>query len=392
MEHTDLTEQQRRMLTRRTFIRSSGAGVILAGMAHASSAFGAELAPKDKQPPNIIVPGPAAKKAGFAIVGLGELSLTQILPAFAVSALGKPVALVSGHREKAEHVAEHYGVPPSGIYSYENFDALKNNPAVDIVYIVLPNSMHAEFAERALKCGKHVLCEKPFTTSVADAERVIRTAADVKRKLMIAYRLRYEPFNQKMIDIAQSKKFGAIHTIVADNIQDTKAPNIRLSRALGGGPLGDVGVYCINACRYLTGEEPIEVSAQAFRPDDDERFAEVPDRILFQLRFASGILANCSAGFSSHTSRRYQVFCQRGWFGLDPAFAYSGLAAHVGTETGVERLQIEAANHFAAEMDHFASCVLNNKEPCTPGEDGLRDVRIMEKIVEAAEMKRVVSL
>lgn len=388
MEHQDNI----RSFSRRRFMHSAGAGIVATGVHAAASAYGIELAPKDKEPPSIQVPGERPKKVGIAVVGLGELSLTQILPAFSSCALAYPAALVSGHPDKAKAVAGHYNVPAGNIYDYENFDRIKDNPDIKIVYIVLPNSMHAEFSIRAMKAGKDVLCEKPLAATVSEAEEMVEVSRSTGRKLMTAYRLRYEPFNQHMIQFAREKKYGAIRIITADNVQDVKAPNIRLSRKLGGGALGDVGVYCINACRYLTAEEPVEVFGQLLRPKDDPRFEEVEDRIIFQLRFPSGVLANCSAGFSSFVSRRYQVFCENGYFGLDPAFSYSGLQAYVGTKSGREQLQIEAANHFASEMDHFAACVVNDADPTTSGEDGLQDMRIISAIYESAEKGRVVKV
>lgn len=221
-------------------------------------------------------------RKGYAVVGLGELALGQILPAFAAATASRPIALVSGHKDKAAKVAGHYGINPKNIYNYETFDELKNNEEVEIVYIVLPNSMHAEFTIRALKAGKHVLCEKPMAVTVAECEEMISVAKEMDKKIMIAYRLRYEPFNQKMIQLAKGRSLGELKLFTSENIQNVKAPDIRLSRALGGGPLGDIGIYCLNAARYITAEEPTEVAGMAFQSRSDPRFEEVPERIVFQ--------------------------------------------------------------------------------------------------------------
>ena len=390
--------------SRRDFLIKGSAGVmtgilgatISQGESNTPHLFGShssiELAPLDKQPSDLPIEDTDKNQAGWAIVGLGALALEQILPAFAVAKRSSPVALVSGHPDKAKKVAKQYDINPQSLYTYDSFDSMKDNDDIDIVYIVLPNSMHAEYTIRALEAGKHVLCEKPMAVTSREAQKMVDAAKSADRKLMIAYRLRYEPFNQKMIELARAKEFGEIRMITADNGQDIKAPNIRLSKTLGGGPLGDVGIYCLNAVRYITGEEPIEVQAMMTQPSKDPRFAEVPDRVTFQLKFASGILANCFAGFSMGTERRYQVYCEKGSFGLDPAFSYSGLEAFTSDKDGKKKLHIEAANHFASEMDHFSECVLNDTEPTTGGEEGLKDMQIIEKINESIESGKRVTL
>lgn len=227
--------------TRRKFL--AAAGVLGAGLV---SRLGAAepLAPPDKQPVGVAVPKPPSRKVGWALVGLGQLAMEEVLPAFGQCRLSQVTALVSGHPAKARQLAKVYGVNEQNIYNYENYDKLRENPDVDVIYIILPNSMHAEYTVRGLAAGKHVLCEKPMATNVAECERMIAEAKNARRKLMIAYRLRYEPFTEKVISIARNMECGRIKLITASNCQDVKAPNIRLSKELGGGPLEDVGVYC----------------------------------------------------------------------------------------------------------------------------------------------------
>ncbi|MDB6117123.1 MAG: gfo 2 [Verrucomicrobiaceae bacterium] len=234
------------------------------------------LAPPDKQPPNLKLPEVPKRKVGYAVVGLGELSLEQVLPAFGACHLSKPAALVSGHPDKARQVADAFQISQDAIYGYEDYDRLANDKRVDVIYIVLPNSMHAEFPIRGLRAGKHVLCEKPMATSTEEAEQMIRAARDANRKLMIAYRLHYEPLNLKAMELSRDGTLGRITTFASSNCQNVKAPNIRLSKGLGGGPLGDVGIYSINAARYILNEEPMQVTAIAHAPSDDGRFREVP--------------------------------------------------------------------------------------------------------------------
>ncbi|AMV23334.1 Glucose--fructose oxidoreductase precursor [Gemmata sp. SH-PL17] len=375
--------------TRRTFMAAS-AGLVGTGLL--AGAEEPPLAPPDKQPPDLKLPELAEKTVGFAIVGLGQLALEEIMPAFAQCKLARPTALVSGHPDKAKRVAAAYGIDPKHIYDYESYDRLRDDPAVGAIYIVLPNSMHAEYTVRGLKAGKHVLCEKPMAPTSTDCKAMIAAAKDAKRKLMIAYRLHYEPFNRAAMKLCADNAIGAVRTILATNCQVTKAPNIRLSKALGGGPVGDVGIYCLNAARYITREEPTEVTAFADEPKDDPRFREVPRSVAFELRFPSGALAHCDCGFDAAESRWFRVNGSTGFIELDNAFGYRGQKLAVARSSGREEIKVQPVNHFAAEMDHFAECVLQNKEPVTPGEEGLADVLAIEAIHESAANGRAVKV
>ena len=209
---------------------------------------------------------PFGKRLGIAVVGLGRLALTEILPGFAQSRHVRVTALVSGERDKALVVAAQYAVPEKNIYDYSNFDALKNNRDVDIVYIVLPNAMHAEYVVRAAQAGKHVLCEKPMATNVADAQRMVDSCKQTGRKLMIAYRCQYLPEYRALIDMARGRSLGALRLIEASNGQNNANDGQwRLIRAMsGGGSLPDVGVYCLNAARFITRRG----AGRSYRADD----------------------------------------------------------------------------------------------------------------------------
>ncbi len=227
---------------------------------------------------------PFPRRLGVAVVGLGHLSLLQILPGFGQAQHVKVTALVSGERDKARAVAAQYGVKEANLYDYASFDALKDNPDVDIVYIVLPNAMHAEYTVRAAQAGKHVLCEKPMATSVADAQRMVDACKQAGRKLMIAYRCQYEPHHRALIEAVRSGQHGPVKLIEAVNGQNN-ADNGQWRHDLamaGGGSLPDVGLYCLNATRYITGEEPVEVRASLTRPKNDDRFKQVEDVVAFQ--------------------------------------------------------------------------------------------------------------
>jgi predicted dehydrogenase len=350
------------------------------------------LAPPDRQPPGLKLPDVPERKVGWAVVGLGQLVMEEIMGAFGACRLSRPTTLVSGHPDKARRVAAAYGVNPKNIYTYENYDDLRNNPDVDVVYICLPNSMHAEYTVRGLKAGKHVLCEKPMATSAAECERMIAAAGEAKKKLMIAYRLHYEPYNRTAMDLCGKRAVGDLRTFSSSNCQVVKAPNIRLSKALGGGPVQDIGIYSINAAGYTAREEPAEVTAFASRPAGDPQFREVPASVSFELRFQSGLLAHCDCSFDAAESRRYRVHGTDGFIDADPAFAYRGLRLSVGRAGKTEEIKLTEVNQFASEMDHFSACVLNGREPLTPGAEGLADVRVIAAIEEAARSGRAVTI
>ncbi|MEH2151064.1 Gfo/Idh/MocA family protein [Nostoc sp.] len=345
---------------------------------------------------------PPERRLGFAIVGLGRLTLEEIMPAFAECKLAKPTALVSGDAAKANLVAQQYGIKPQSVYNYQNYDNLRNNPDVDVIYIVLPNSMHREYTVRGAKAGKHILCEKPMATTVEDAQQMIDACKQADRKLMIAYRCQYEPHHRAMIQMIRSKELGAIKVIQADNGQNQGGDlnQWRLKRALaGGGSLPDVGVYCLNATRYLTGEEPIAISAKIFSTAGDPRFKEVEESVTFQLRFPSGILGICSTSYGFHEARRFRVFGSDAWAQLDPGFSYNGLRMMISRKSptnsmaeNVSEVRIGEKNQFALEIDHMADCVIQNKQPHTPGEEGLQDQKLIALIYEAAQTGKTITL
>ncbi len=340
---------------------------------------------------------PADERVGFAIVGLGRLSIDQILPAFGHSKLCKPVALVSGDAAKARKIAQQYGIKQSAIYDYKTYDQLAHNPDVKVIYIVLPNGMHEEFVVRGAKTGKHILCEKPMANSAAECGHVAAcNAANVK--LMIAYRQQYEPNNRAIVKMVKEGKLGTLRSYVATNTQNEDDPTQwRLNRKLaGGGCLPDVGVYCLNAVHFLTGEEPSEVFGYTVQPTGDPRFKEVEATCNFSLRFPSGLVAACNSGYAGHHSQMLRLEGSDAWAELAPAFGYHGIKLRSsrfmdGHETTMEPT-IEDKDQFALEMDHMAECVMTNKQPHTPGEEGLQDQRLIEAIYESARTGRVVKV
>ena len=404
-------------ITRRTLVGSTGAS--LAGLGLIGSASAAEPAQEPASlrgtvhgdqvslPPldtasdlsgKVPQLDPFDKRLGIAVVGLGRLSLTQILPGFARSEHVRVAALVSGERDKARIIAAQYRVPETHIYDYANFDSLKNNPDVDVVYIVLPNALHAEYTIRAAQAGKHVMCEKPMATSVQDAQRMVDACKQAKRKLMIAYRCQYLPEYRTLINMARGGALGTLRMMEATNGQNNADDGQwRLNKAMsGGGSLPDVGLYCLNAARFITGEEPVEISARTVQPKDDPRFKEVEDLCSFTLRFPSGVLASCNSGYSYHENRFLRLMGSEAWAGLDPAFGYDNLTMQIGRRagksSGLEQRRWSPKSQFALEMDAFAEAIAHDRVPLTPGEEGLQDMRVMEVIYQSAASGSVVKM
>ena len=352
----------------------------------------------DRPVPPPPAPMPPDGRVGFAVVGLGRLSLEEILPAFGEARRAKPVALVSGTPEKARAVARQYGVREDALYGYGDWDRLAKNDAVQAVYVVTPNGLHHGHVLAAAGVGKHVLCEKPMANSSAEARSMIAACARAGVHLMVAYRCQYEPTNRRAIDLVRSGAHGTARIIEACNtqVQGTADQWRMRAAAAGGGALPDIGLYCLNGARAYTGEEPVEVFASIRNPAGDPRFAEVEDTIAFMLRFPSGTLANCAASYSAHESKDLRVRLGEAWIDVANAFAYRGqtlrLARRRGDEEGVDEVRITSKNQFALEIDHFAECVLTGRRPRTPGEEGLQDHVVMEALYASARSGHPVSL
>ena len=400
-------------LSRRTVLKSAGVGV--ATVALGPIASGQEPRPPAVAPPKTIplpafnasteqksgaarTPFPPRGRVGFALVGLGRLTIAQILPAIDKSERCRVAALVTGDRAKGLELAQQYGVPESSVYTYAEYDRLADDADVQAAYIVLPNGLHEEYVVRAAKAGKHVLCEKPMANSSAEAQRMVAACKAANRKLMIAYRIQYEPHHRLVRDWTRAEKFGKVTLIEAYNGQNSGAVDQwRHKKALaGGGSLPDIGLYNLNTIRYVLGEEPIEILATTFSAPGDPRFTEVEENCLWQMRFPSGVQANCATSYGAHTSRRYRIYAERGWYGLDPAFAYEGLEmqasfAESDTEYGLHPSRGEK-DQFQSEMDHFARCIMEDLPPFTPGEEGVQDHRLMEAIYRSAREGKKVTL
>ena len=326
------------------------------------------------------------KRIGFAVIGIGRIA-GHFMPATLSTTNCRLTGLVSGHRDKAESTAAKYGVPQSSIYNYDNFDDIAHNPAIDAVYVALPNSMHAEYTIRAAKAGKHVLCEKPMSTNVAEAESMIAACKAANVKLMIAYRCHYEPTNLKAVRLIREGALGQVQAIESSFGFNIAPGEWRYNKKLaGGGPVFDVGIYSLNACRYLTGEEPDHITANTSVIDHDGRFDEVEENCSWVMRFPSGIVASCSTTYGANMPGYYRVYGSKGWLQVDNAFVYEGLhlrAEYKGTKLD-ELNPARDPSHFVAEGEHFSHCVQNGLEPKSAGEEGLRDMRYITEIYRSA--------
>ena len=349
------------------------------------------------QPP---APLPPDQRVGFAIVGLGRLTLEELLPAFVECKKARVTALVSGTPDKLKTVAAQYGIDPGACYSYEQFEQLRDNPDVQAVFIVLPNAMHREYTERAAAIGKHVLCEKPLATSSADARAMVDACAQAGVKLMTAYRIHYQPHNLRARQIIREGTYGRAVTISATNVQTSSSDAARQWRhklnMAGGGALPDIGLYCLNTVRFISGEEPVEVMAWQHSPEGDPRFADVEATMTFVLRFPSGLIATCHTSYDAREDKHQRIQLNRATIDMPNAYAYEGqrliIGERHGNDSGNTELALAPVNQFAAEIDHMAGCIIDGKTPDTPGEEGVTDHVLMDAIYESARTGKTVKV
>lgn len=329
-------------------------------------------------------PAAAPKKLGWALVGLGSLSKNQIAPALLKCEHSKLAAVVTGTPAKGVEWREKYGLTEKQVYSYETFDKLIEDKDVDVVYIVLPNSMHHEYVIRAAKAGKHVFCEKPMANTAQECREMIDACEKAKVQLGVAYRCQFEPHHKEAIRFSREKVFGAVKHVNAEfgfKIGDPKQWRLRKELA-GGGALMDVGVYALQACRYLTGEEPVEISALETKTDP-VKFAEVDETITWQMKFASGATANCLTTYNFNGANNFTVTAEKGRFGMGPAYGYSGQKGW--TSDPKVPFEFPATDHFVLEMDAFSKAVIDNKPFAPSGEEGLRDLLAVEAIYKSVK-------
>ncbi len=331
-----------------------------------------------------------ARRVRYAVVGLGHIAQVAVLPAFAhAKARSQLVALFSGDQVKRDALAKKYRVPAFG---YEQLEDAIVSEKVDAVYIALPNDQHLEFVERCARAKVHVLCEKPLGLSVEECQRMIRACDDAGVKLMSAYRLHFEPANLGAVEWVTSGKLGAPKFFSSDFSFQVKEGNIRAQSERGGGPVWDIGVYCINAARYLFRDEPMEVFAFA-AAGSEPRFEEIDEGLSVLLRFPDEKLATFTCHFGAAPTGSYRLVGTRGTLELENAYEYVGpRTLRVTVDEKTREKRFPKMDQFAPELEAFSAAVLEGRELEPSGWEGLADVRIIEAINESVLTGEVVKL
>jgi glucose-fructose oxidoreductase len=330
------------------------------------------------------------RKIRYAVVGIGSIAQEAVMPAFKNAQNSELAALVSGDETKREELGKRYSI--SRTYTYEQYDECLGE--VDAVYIALPNHLHRQYSERASRAGVHVLCEKPLAPTEEDCRKMIETARETGTLLMTAYRLHFEEANMEAVRLCQSGRLGELRIFDSVFSQQVVEGNVRVGYAIdeGGGPLFDMGVYCVNATRYLLRDEPVEVSA--FRGNNGEkRFEKSGEAVSVMLRFPKDRLAIFTVSFGAAPAARYTVVGTKGLLSLDPAYEYaSDKRLRVTSDDNTNERIFPKVDEFGPELVYFSDCILNNREPEPSGEEGLIDVQIIRAAYHSAETGRAVPI
>jgi glucose-fructose oxidoreductase len=341
--------------------------------------------------PSLFVPRLKKERLGVALVGLGYYSTEILAPALQRTKHCYLAGIVTGTPQKAVEWQKKYNLPDNCIYNYQNFGQIANNPAIDVVYVVLPNAMHREFTLRAAAAGKHVWCEKPMAMNEAECRDMVDACAKNKVVLTIGYRMQHEPNTQQAIRYCREKKAGKVQMITVNaGFREWRKNHWHLNKALGGGAMYDMGVYPLNAARYIAGEEPMAVTAtqKIHRPD---LFVDVDETMLFQLEFPSGVVASCATSLGMNMKNHMTVVCEKGWLRMEPFSDYNGVQGFTDKGEKWDQLISEAPPlQQLRQMDDDALAILENKAVLVPGEEGMRDIRVLDAIYRSArEGKRV---
>jgi glucose-fructose oxidoreductase len=364
--------------SRREFLRdlSLGTAAFAGGIGFAESAKSQQIAPN---PP---------KKLGVALLGLGRYATNELAPAFKQTRFCQLTGVVSGHPEKAAQWAAQYNLPQKNLYNYDDLDSIANNPDIDIVYVVTPPALHPEYVIRAAKAGKHVISEKPMATSVADCQAMIDACKKAGVKFSIGYRMHFDPYAIELMRLQRDGDFGPFMKITGDFSFVMRQHEWRIEKKLGGGgPMMDLGIYIVQAACMATGQTPIAVTAREEPKQRPDFFTEVEETLDFHLEFPDGAVCDAVTSFN-RSGGSFRAEGSKGWIDFQTgAFGY-----RVGTVvTSRGPLQYPNPYQQALQMDDFAQCILNNRETPVPGEMGLRDMKIVTAIYEAAATgKRIV--
>jgi predicted dehydrogenase len=333
----------------------------------------------------------AKRVVRYAVVGLGHIAQVAVLPAFAhAKRNSRLVALVSGDAAKRRELERrHRGVRA---VDYDGYDALLRSGEIDAVYIALPNNLHRQFSVAAAQAGVHVLCEKPMAVTEDECVEMIAAAEQNRVKLMIAYRLHFDSATLRTLEIVRSGRIGEPRAFGSIFTMQVRDENIRLERELGGGPLYDIGIYCINAARHALGAEPLEVIGASFT-GPDPRFAEVEESFSAILRFPGDRVATFTCSFGASDISSYRVVGTKGDIHVEPAYEYQeGLVLRTRTNGRTRTQRFERRDQFAPELIHFSDCILEDREPEPSGLEGLIDVHIIRSLYESARTGQPVAV
>ncbi|MDB6127955.1 MAG: Glucose--fructose oxidoreductase [Verrucomicrobia bacterium] len=330
---------------------------------------------------------PPTKKLGVALVGLGSYA-ALLASALRQTRFCRLAGVVSGTLSKLSRWAREFDLPANSLYNYETMDRIADNPAIDVIYIVTPPGTHRAFVERAAKTGRHVMCEKPMATSVADCDAMIAACRAAKVQLAIGYRLQFEPHHREMARLARVGELGPFTRMRGGNGFRLGARTWRVNRALaGGGPLMDMGIYVVQAaCTAQLEATPVAVTAEFLPVTRPELFNEVEEALRWKMEFSDGAVAECTSSFAENVSR-FRAESSAGWLEIPyPAFFYGGQQL----ETSRGRSHFVTGNQQAAQLDAIAGAFLEGRPNSVPGEMGRRDLAIIEAIYSAAQSgKRV---
>lgn len=369
-------------LSRRSFLQNLGIGVGATAVAAALPSF--------KNIPAINTPEYDGKKLNIALCGLGRYA-GYLANGLESAQYCRLAGIVTGTPAKAVEWKKKYNIPDKNIYNYQNFDTIVNNKDIDLVYVVLPNSMHKEFTIRAAKAGKHVIVEKPMAITESDCKEMIEACKNAGVQLAVGYRLHYEPYHIELKRLGQDKVFGQVRLIEASLGYKGSTPSEwRLNKALaGGGPLMNLGVYCVQSNRYVLGEEPISVTAQFGPVTNKKLFSEVEESITWQLQFPGGALCTSTSTYNCSVDRFF-ASAEDGFFELSPAISYGPFKGR--TSNGV--LDFPTINQQQTQCDEIAKVILANKllPNHIAGEEGMKDMKILQAIYQAANTGKKVTI
>ncbi len=329
-----------------------------------------------------------ARPIRYAIVGLGHIAQTEILPAFSQAENSELAALITGEEQKSATLSERYGVPA---YRYEDLERAFTEARVDAAFIAVPNAQHREFAERAARAGVHVLCEKPMATSEEDCQAMIDACRNAGVLLMTAYRLHFTEAHVCAIELAKSGDLGELRYFNSLFAMQVKEDNTRVKSGTGGGPLYDIGIYCINAARYLFRDEPIEVFGVS-ASGEDARFAEVEEMVTVTLKFPRSRLASFTCSFGSASMDQLDLVGSECALHIEPAYGYSGaLKWRLKRGDTIEERTFPAGDQFAGEIIYFSNCIRRGQKPEPCGAEGLADVRIINAVYDSVRLGRPIA-